>query len=235
MKGNMGHRKKLWLPNEKRYLEVVDKNAEVKHQTEKDSPTFTIPIFIPTKNGYVQISTMMMLHALTVRNSQLSFPVISVQTSNISKSRNGCMDTIRHNELPYIMCLWIDSDMVIEEKDVVHVEAIIKEGLERNQKGMEAGIVCNYRTSNNGSQIKSARTREASSEVSIDELSNQGIYSMGHDGVSGFGLAFLPMPPQYIFHSDELGEDMYYWIEHPELEMLIYTDFVPRHVKEVAL
>ena len=36
-------------------------------------------------------------------------------------------------------------------------------------------------------------------------------------GMAGLGFVYLRQPLTYRFHADELGEDIYFWQEHPEI------------------
>lgn len=203
--------------------------------------TQNIPLMMPNRNGLLRIDTMITLNrwqALLVQ-SNINLIFISAQASNIPRARNACMDAVRNNTQAKILMMWLDSDMVLPSEDdtLMHLNAMLQYAINHR----DAIICCDYRTTmgDNEFQMRKYRTLGIDNEPfknSYDVYDDANPYTnLGCEGASGFGLCMGYFPRGYIFHADTLGEDIYFWNDNPNIELVRYNHFIPGHAKEVVL
>ena len=158
-------------------------------------------------------------------------------TGNIARSRNGCMEMIRQNESPKIFMIWFDSDILIfpEQSTFDALSQMLQKALMER----DAIVCCDYKTADNQYQMREWRTLGRENKPAYRKDTRKRFTDTFTDfktgGASGLGLSMGYFPKDYIFHSDWLGEDIYFWNDNKDIRLIRYNHFVPKHVKELEV
>ncbi|MCY0881712.1 MAG: hypothetical protein OWS74_06925 [Firmicutes bacterium] len=183
-----------------------------------------ILIGLPTKDLLAPIVTMLELSQLSGRFSGRPVTFCIGQASNIPRARNIVMDRAREksNEDP-LGVLWIDADIVLKSGDSENLAQMIRWGEESGK-----AITANYRRSDGLSAHMADRTPYGARNYTEELKKGQNI------GMAGFGCAYIPMPRNYRFRADIIGEDVYFWLDNPQLEC-VYAGFGVGHMKSIIV
>lgn len=209
-----------------------------KAKTRKPQDVFTIPVCIPSKDGTASINTMQMIATMQFKSlGHFNFPVVSGMHSTIPRARNLCMQGAKKlfpEGQKMLPILWIDNDMEIPPAKVTDMLAIAEfvKGIGSESNSV---ITVNYRTTvgSNTYQLLAYRTLEENNELFMP-TNVQLIERMGKKGASGFGCLAGNFPADYVFKSNELGEDILYFNEvNPDL--YVYNGFIAGHRKSFIL
>jgi len=201
-----------------------------------------VPIAMCSSNGFAVADTLFYLGAMsTIRHraengQEFYLALFHAQASNIPRGRNEVMRHIRKvvgKESGRYPMLWIDSDMGLDYVGVQHVMVMVSQLL--TMPGKPVGIAMNYRTTMNGeTQIRTQRTLGLTNTM-YQPKGGHPYESLGREGASGFGILAINQPLDYQFHADVLGEDIYFWNDNPDYELMVYTAYMPKHVKTIPL
>lgn len=219
-----------------------------------------VPFMLPSRNKTIRVDSALTLAYFQQVMKQYQYEVIFIdaQGSNIPRARNSCMDLVRNND-EYIIMFWMDDDMVLptDETTVRHLMDMMGHVLADTKR--RSIVACDYLTTmrdkdgNYEYQMRYYRTLDdtnfaiypylkpyiennifTSCDIKESQL-HSSIKSTSHLGASGFGLCVGWFPTQYIFHADRLGEDIHFWYDNPDLELIRYNAFIPNHAKVVLL
>lgn len=189
------------------------------------------PIYVglPTRDGQAQIASMAELWMLgTYLKRTVHFLV--GEAGNIPRSRNKVLEEARKN-LPGVSrawILWLDSDIVLPGG----AHRAIGEALNWSEATQMAWAV-NYRAADGTNVTMRERLSQSAHHFTDEELQTLPAYA--EIGMSGFGCCYLPMDLNYVFHADVLGEDVHFFLDHPELKLYYAKDINVKHKKIVAL
>lgn len=187
-----------------------------------------VQVLVPTRDGSAMVQTMVALGRIG-----LHLPVPShvwwQQASNIPRCRNDLVYGLRKDiKRDRAWCLWVDSDIFLT--DLRPVLAAIERSFQTGE-----GFTAEYRMGDGRSHCMRAKSLdpEVASNYSHEEIEAADPWM--RIGQCGFGFLFLPMDLTYKFYADFAGEDVRYWLDHPEQEVGLAKDILLRHVKTVWL
>lgn len=192
-----------------------------------DDPTF---IAFPTHDGRMVIHSLVEL----IKLSNLlpgGIELFTAEGGNIPRTRNMVMDQIRskRTSLPDpCWVLWVDSDILFADGTA---EKIAKYCLQSQETGV--GWTAHYKMADGTTTVMKNRGVFNAEHYTPDEL-----YSIPDGtrvGMAGFGLTYLPMPIEYVFHADSAGEDIHFWVDNPQVQVGLAKEIVVRHRKAVWL
>lgn len=166
-----------------------------------------LQILLPSDDGRILVVTAA---SLWVVGQSLKLPIRlhSSQTRNIPRSRQKCVEQVRkrlgrHDGSAWV--LWVDSD--IEITDPAPVAGAVNHALETGR-----GWTAAYKMADGQPHMMTSLTPP------MRHYTQQEVDAMP-DGTPipfcGFGLLFHRLDLEYTFHAGPLGEDYYYWSEHP--------------------
>ncbi|PSR20293.1 MAG: hypothetical protein C7B45_15610 [Sulfobacillus acidophilus] len=183
---------------------------------------------LPTHDGRAMVHS---LTALSRVGSALGRPVqfLIGEAGSIPRSRNLVLDMARRrpevDDVTWI--LWLDSDILIPADAVdAMVHAILW------SESTDKSWVAHYRMADGTSVLmreKSAHARHYTADE-IQQLDN-----FAEVGLAGLGLAYIKTDVRYIFHSDELGEDVHFFLDQPHLTIHLAKDIRVLHRKAVLI
>lgn len=189
------------------------------------------PLYIglATRDGQAQITTLLELWML---GQELKRPVqlLVGEAGNIPRSRNKVMEELRKGvgDQGTAWVLWVDSDIIVPTGGHrVMAEAI------RWSEATHMAWAANYRMGDGDNVLMRDRTGQGSHHFTPEELAELPAWS--EIGMSGFGCCYLPMDVSYVFHADVLGEDVHFFLDHPELRLYYAKAISLKHKKTVAL
>jgi hypothetical protein len=217
-----------------------------------------IPFMLPSREKMIRFDSALTLayfqNIMKQHNVEIVF--IDAQGSNIPRARNSCMDLVRDN-VDYILMYWMDNDIVLptEEATIQHlIKMLERVAMDSSHRTI---VACDYLTTTkdeNGNyeyQMRYLRTlgddnfpvypylkgymNTDFTSCDIKEVPLNIKLPLKHLGASGFGLCVGWFPTKYVFHADRLGEDIHFWNDNPELELIRYNAFTPNHAKVVLL
>lgn len=198
-----------------------------------------LPIWIPSRDNRIDIGTSQMLASISLdvfNTFGKPMQIFSANASNIPRARNAALHGTPI-ESAEIWGLWVDDDMIITIDLYPYFHAFVEYALRLPKRHI---VVVNYRTAipeeNFRPQVMRHRVMPgADNEIFVPQDGMPRFFSLGTQGVSGFGLAAGWWPKSYVFHADEWGEDCYFWADHPDWELIVDTGWMPGHKKEVIL
>lgn len=187
-----------------------------------------VSICIPTRDGQAEIGT---IYTLAVAlPAALGRPVLLHvgQAGNIPRARNKAQ---REAEAAWpdagpVWCLWVDTDIVL---GVDQAEAVARYVVRAEAEGV--GWVAHYRQADGRSVFAETRDRHTRM-MEADEV--EALPDWAPVPMAGPGLAYLPMPRGYLWHADDMGEDMHLWID-TNLEIHFAKEIQVLHHKAVYL
>ncbi len=185
-------------------------------------------VAIPTHDSRTVVYTMI---ALTQLGNLVpgGIHIITAEGGNIPRTRNLCMDIIRHNDpKPADPCwvLWIDSDILVAPEMAPVIAEYINEAMVSHRPWL-----VNYNMADGRSTLMKDRTQYNARHYSTEELI--ALPDWAEVGMGGFGMAFLPMELGYQFKADISGEDIHYFLDHPDLTVHVAKKIILRHRKAV--
>ena len=193
-------------------------------------------IGIASPNGRAPIHTISALKDCGAYLGSNIYFVIS-QGSSINKNRNHVkeylLQTIPPDEVAkytHILTFWLDDDIFLDYSSVPQVVKFIVKAQQDAIKGKLIAYTANYNRLTGDSSIMKERTYYASPNYTKEEIGRM----TGHEtvvGMSGFGFLATPIPLDYIFHADRIGEDVYFWMENPDIKLKLWTGINLAHQK----
>lgn len=151
--------------------------------------------------------------------------------SNIPRTRNTIVHRLRHifptNDRCWV--LWLDSDIEIPAGQASAIQEAILWA-----EAHQSGIVANHRMTTGQNVLMANRDpSEVAHHLTDDEL--QQMEPFAEIGMAGLGLAYVPQPIHYHFYADEIGEDMHFWWDNPDIHLHYAKDIHLGHRKMVVL
>lgn len=183
---------------------------------------------IPTHDGRAIINSMFEIVAVGLRLERRVRVWIG-EAGNIPRARNTVLDQARQyaSESP-AWILWIDSDIIIPPGG----HHAIAEAIQWSESS-GTGWVANYKMSDGQNVLMKERRLYGSPHYSQQEIEQ--LPDWAEIGMSGLGLAFLPVALDYEFHADRAGEDTHYFLDYSDLQVRFAKKIKIHHRKMVVL
>lgn len=202
-----------------------------------DTPSTCAVLFgMTTRSGEADATTMFMLpgFAAVTLNRPVSSLVVA-RCSQIVKGRNLVHQRAkwRLDQLPPGVTapdhlIWIDSDIVLEPRTLLALAECVH--FCEAHPGTAAGIAyAREPDHDSGGQPPAAMGGTGEDPVYDDSGQYQRV------AVLGFGATVIPMDLDYVFHADNIGEDVYYARDHPDLTWWVHRGAMARHRKYLDL
>jgi hypothetical protein len=183
---------------------------------------------LPTHDGRAMVHS---LTALSQVGSALGRPVqfLIGEAGSIPRSRNLVLEMARQRPevVDTAWILWLDSDILIPADAV---EAIVQAILW--SESTDQSWVAHYRMADGASVLMRERSARAT-HYTVKDL--QELNNFAQVGLAGLGLAYIKTDVHYIFHSDELGEDVHFFLDQPNLSIHFAKDIRVLHRKAVMI
>jgi hypothetical protein len=189
----------------------------------------SFPVGLASHDGRMMVTSLIELINASVMMKR-NIQVMMGQASNIPRARNLVMNQLRqaYPNQDHAWILWIDSDVLIPPGEHKHiVEAV--QWAESTGKSW----VANYKMSSNDNVLMSERKLMGAPHYTNEEL--DAMEPWAEVGMAGLGMAYLLMPTKYVFHADWAGEDIYFWLENPNLHIYYAKDIRLQHQKAMLL
>jgi len=186
-------------------------------------------IALPADTLCAPIQTMIELNRL-VNRLQVPVQFLLSSASNIPRARNYILQQLRRAQPEADTCwtLWVDNDIVIPWNG----HRVIATAIERAwDEGV--GWTADYAMANGDSVLMRARHPAAHLHYTREELA--ALPDWHPIGMTGFGLLFFAQPTHYVFHADVTGEDVHFWLEHPEVDIRYARAVQVGHMKSITL
>ena len=187
---------------------------------------------IPSRNSTMDISSLAnIIFALGTLEQEIQLEHVDcvVQASNIPRARNAIMDQFgRPNDKMFMM--WVDDDMIIRS----HVDIVNSIKLAMSME--ESIVVVPYHMSTPPFESTIRKYRRIRGEGENPQFEpKKEIEYLDEKGCAGLGFAVGWFPSKYLFHADEIGEDVYFWCEHPHIPMVVDSRWTAGHRKEIII
>lgn len=183
---------------------------------------------IPSRDGQAEIATIYTL-AVALPDALGRRVLLHVgQAGNIPRARNKAQREAEaaQPDADPVWCLWIDTDIVLGVDQADAVARYIARAEAEN-----VGWVAHYRQADGRSVFAADRARHT--RMLADEEA-RALPDWAPVAMAGPGLAYLPMPRGYVWHADDMGEDMHLWLD-TGLEVRFARDIDVRHHRAVYL
>lgn len=193
-----------------------------------DQASEVLLVGLPTHDGRAVISSLVELTGL---GRLLGGPIriLTGEGGNIPRARNYVMEQARRESTSkYEWILWMDSDIVLSPGGNVHIAAAI-EWSKRTGKGW----VAHYRMADGRSCLMRERQLMDPHHYTLQELG--ALPEWSEIGMAGMGLAFLRMDLSYVFRADVVGEDINFFLDHPDMTIHYAKRINLGHRKTVVL
>lgn len=187
----------------------------------------TLVVAIPTHDSRAVVHTLIQLAQLSGLMGATS--VMTAEGGNIPRTRNMVLDMMRHNDPPLpdpCWVLWVDSDILIPPGQDAVIARYLTQAMETHRPWL-----AHYKMADGRSVLMKDRTLYNARHYTDEELI--ALPDWSEIGMGGFGLAFLPMDLSYEFHADAAGEDIHFWLDHPDLTVHVAKEIVLKHRKAV--
>ncbi len=150
------------------------------------------------------------------------------EASNIPRGRNLILQQLRRKfpELSALPVLWVDSDIIIPAGQSHAIADAI-----RWSEAHRAPVVANYPMADGRSVL--IAERETGAHYTEDELRR--LPDFAEVGMAGFGFLYIEQPLSYAFHADYIGEDIHFWMDHPDVRPHLAKHIRLQHRKTVVL
>lgn len=169
---------------------------------------------VPTRDGTGMLQTagdLLSLGGVLGRPARLWWTAYG----SIPRARNALTEAIRAELGGRLSAwvLWVDSDILLQDGNAEVAAAI--------QWSWRTGKawVAHYRMADGRSHIMATRSMSGAQAPNLTQEEIDALPEWAEVGMSGFGMVFLPMPLDYLWHADRAGEDVHFWLDHPELKV----------------
>jgi hypothetical protein len=188
-------------------------------------------VALPTHDGRAEVVTVTVL--ARDLSAALGRPVqIHVgEASNIPRARNVCLrlaEAASGTGDGTLWLLWVDSDIRLPAQGVPGLARYIARA-----EAEHVACAAHYRQADGRSTFFLRRGRMAG--PALDVLGVSRLPDWAALGMSGFGLLYAPVEPGYVFHADDIGEDIHFWLDHPQAELRYAKGIEIRHHKATLL
>lgn len=173
----------------------------------REEPT-SLTVLLPTYNGLAvpQSQVTLMQVAGMVRKP---YRLLVHEASSIPRGRQACLQRIRDGEekgATQAWVLWLDNDIAVSDAQAV-VDAL------HHAWETGSGWTANYSMANGVSNMCKSRSDPPFEHYTDQELAD--LEEWAPIPFCGFGFLYHRLDLSYMFHAGPLGEDYYYWSEHP--------------------
>ena len=184
-------------------------------------------VCLPTHDGRAEIPTIATI--LGALSPALGRPVTIHlgEAGNIPRARNAAQREAEASDpSDPLWCLWVDSDIRLTPDQAPALARYIERA-----EAEGVGFAVHYRQADGRSTFALTRGRRASvlEAAEVENLPDGQVIAM-----AGLGLAYLPMPRNYVWHADDMGEDYNMWMD-TELPVRYAKGVEVRHHKQVFL
>ncbi len=200
----------------------------------QESVSSALLVVIPSHDMRAVVPTLMALERVSHLLHRELQTVVG-EGSNIPRARNVAVQGLRDRAVrdsdPWI--LWLDSDIWLADDSVVAVAEAI-----RWAEAHDAAIVANYRMSDGRNVLMKRRAPdfpEPGEDAHYTDEELAALPDYAEVGMAGLGFVYLRHPLTYRFHADDLGEDIYFWQDHPEMRLHLAKQIHLGHKKLVLL
>ena len=170
-------------------------------------------VLIPTRDCTSVTHTAIVLTELAM-SLPVPHSVFWVERSNIPRARNALVASVRQAvgaERDRAWCLWIDSDIMVPTDTVPALRAAIEESW---RSGI--GFTAHYSMTNGDSHMIMTKELPRDFEPNVKRQDLDALADGTQVPMCGFGCLFVPQDLGYAFYTDQWGEDVYYWHDHPD-------------------
>lgn len=152
------------------------------------------------------------------------------EAGNIPRSRNKVLEEARKHvgDQGTAWILWLDSDIVIPPGGHRALADAV-----RWSDATHMAWTANYRMATGENVVMRERTADGAHHFTNAELA--ALPEWAEVGMSGMGCCYLPTNAAYMFHADVLGEDIHFFLDHPDLRLHFAKHIEVKHKKIVAL
>ena len=191
-------------------------------------PTRTLSCCIPSRDGQAEIATIYTLAAALPAALGRGVSLHVGQAGNIPRARNRAQREAEaaQPDADPVWCLWIDTDIVLGVDQTDAVARYIARAEAEN-----VGWVAHYLRADGMSVFAADRARHTRMLTEDEALA---LPDWSPVSMAGTGLAYLPMPRGYVWHADDMGEDMHLWLD-TSLEVRFARDIDILHHRAVYL
>ncbi len=128
------------------------------------------------------------------------------EASNIPRSRNAVLQQLRdaYPTASHVWMLWLDSDIVLFPG---YTEAVVN--AIQWAEAHDRVVVANYRMIDGEYVVMANKQGPPYHHYSVGELDQLPNYA--EVGLAGLGFTYLQQPLEYVFHADDIGEDIHLW------------------------
>lgn len=154
--------------------------------------------------------------------------IVLAEASNIPRARNGIHEGLKNAGVTKkTRVWWMDSDMLVQVDALPHLARMMEIG---EREPLHVLVAAHYRMADGRWQGLMARE----GDDHIAEIPDAET-SYCAKGATGFGLVYGSTDPDYVWHADREGEDIWWWRDHPKAAVRFYNPWHPGHKKEVVL
>jgi hypothetical protein len=152
------------------------------------------------------------------------------EASNIPRARNVCLRLAEAAtaDAPSIRLLWLDSDIRLDPTAMPTLARYIARA---DADG--TAFAAHYRQADGRSTFFLRRGLMAG--PALDCASVARLPDWAPLAMCGFGLLYAPVERGYVFHADDVGEDIHFWLDHPQTDLRYAKALGLRHHKAVLL
>jgi hypothetical protein len=197
----------------------------------KGSLAIMEPLYVglPTRDGSGLITTMAELWMLGSYLKRTIHFLVG-EAGNIPRSRNKVLEEGKRTSggQQRLWILWIDSDIVLPSGG----HRAVGDAINWSQATQMAWIT-NYKMADGGNTLIRDRVSAGAHHYTDAEL--QSLPEYAEVGLGGFGCCYLPVELDYVFHADVIGEDVHFFLDHPELKLYYAKSVQVKHKKLVVL
>ncbi len=155
------------------------------------------------------------------------------EASNIPRARNVCLRLVEaavgpDARLAPLWILWLDSDIRLGGQAAPQLAQYVHRADQER-----VAFAAHYRQADGRSTFFPRRGRMIG--PALEAAAVQRLPDWSELGMSGFGLLYAPVEAGYVFHADDAGEDILFWLDHPGLPLRYAQGIAVRHHKAVLL
>jgi hypothetical protein len=190
-------------------------------------------VAIPSHDGRAEVVTVVTLTRDLAEALSRPVHIYLGEASNIPRARNVCVRLVESvlgeaARSEPLWLLWVDSDIRLAAGAAPHLAHYLARA-----EAERVAFAAPYRQANGRSTFFLRRARMAGPALEASAV--QRLPDWSELGMCGFGLLYAPVEPGYVFHADDVGEDIHFWLDHPKLPLRCAQGVAIRHHKAVLL
>jgi hypothetical protein len=201
------------------------------------SGTATVSVALPSHDGRAEVATVVQLVRDLGRALGRPVDIHLGEASNIPRARNLCLRQAERARAASgaaigagarLWLLWVDSDIRFAPGAALALAAYMARA---EREG--CAVAAHYRQADGRATFFARRGLAVGSALTAADVAR--LPDWAAIGMAGFGVLYAPMEIGYVFHADEVGEDVHFWHDHPALELRFAKGVSVRHHKAVLL